>query len=347
MKKYFFIIICLTIAVNAFSQQNMHYAINELTSGTGTNLRGLSVVDDNILWVSGSKGWTGKSNDAGKTWKWQQPKGFEKLDFRDIEAFDENNAIIMNAGSPAYIMKTNDGGNNWKIVYENKDSLAFIDGMDFWDEKRGMAYGDPVNGRFLILTTNDGGENWETLPFQQAPEAFTGEASFAASGTAIRTLKGGYAWIGTGGSHSRLLFSSGYGLHWKSFDCPVIQGEASQGIFSLVFTDEKNGIIVGGDYSRDTLRTKNCFITTDGGNSWKSPEVNPFGYRSGLEALGKKVLIATGTSGTDISNNSGHSWMNLDKQSYNTVRKAKNGKAVYIAGSQGKVGRIILGDISR
>src|SRR5205085_9871073 len=41
-----------------------------ITSGTKTSLRGLSVVNDNIIWVSGSGGTVGKSLNAGKNWNW-------------------------------------------------------------------------------------------------------------------------------------------------------------------------------------------------------------------------------------------------------------------------------------
>ena len=342
MKNIFLNIFFLAGSFSLFGQHGVHFISKELTSGTNTNIRGLSVVDDNIIWASGSNGWVGKSLDAGKTWTWKQVKGFEKLDFRDVEAFDSNNAIIANAGSPAYIMKTNDGGNNWTTVYVNKDSLAFIDGVDFWDDKRGIAYGDPLKGRFMILTTNDGGANWKPIPSQQSPEAFKGEASFAASGTGIRTLEGGYVWMGTGGSHSRLLFSADYGLHWKTVECPILQGSASQGIFSLLFTDQKNGIVVGGDYKMDTVIHKNCFITNDGGLTWKAPDIGPFGYRSCVEALDKKIFVATGTSGTDISVDGGKSWLIMNKDSYNVVKKAKNGRIIYIAGDKGEVINVII-----
>ncbi|RYZ49723.1 MAG: oxidoreductase, partial [Sphingobacteriales bacterium] len=53
-----------------------------LTTGTKTSLRGLSVVNDNILWVSGSGGVVGRSSNGGKTWKWVTVPGFEKTEFR-------------------------------------------------------------------------------------------------------------------------------------------------------------------------------------------------------------------------------------------------------------------------
>src|SRR4029078_3730005 len=64
-----------------------------LTSGTKISIRGLSVVNDNVVWVSGSDGTVGKTTNGGRTWKWITVKGFEKNDFRDIEAFDAATAV--------------------------------------------------------------------------------------------------------------------------------------------------------------------------------------------------------------------------------------------------------------
>ena len=127
-----------------------------------SSFRGLSVVNDNLLWVSGSNGTVGRSNDAGKSWKWMTVKGFEKTDFRDIEAFDEKTAVIMAVDTPAYILRTNDGGENWKVVYKNDDKGMFLDAMDFYNEQEGIVVGDPMNGRFFIATTSDSGKNWKT-----------------------------------------------------------------------------------------------------------------------------------------------------------------------------------------
>ena len=80
-----------------------------LQQGKPTSIRGLSVVDDSIAWLSGSKGTVAITHNGGKTWDWQQVKGFEKADFRDIEAFSAKEAIIMSSGTPALILKTTAG----------------------------------------------------------------------------------------------------------------------------------------------------------------------------------------------------------------------------------------------
>src|SRR5689334_15833398 len=132
-----------------------------VTSGTKTSLRGLSVVNDNIAWVSGSNGTVGKTTNGGKNWKWFTVKGFEKMDFRDIEAFDAVTAVIIAVAEPAYILKTDDGGESWKVVYENKTKGMFLDAMEFWNEESGIVVGDPLNGKFFIARTFDGGTSWE------------------------------------------------------------------------------------------------------------------------------------------------------------------------------------------
>ena len=142
-----------------------------LNSGSKASLRGLSVVTDNVVWVSGSGGSVGRSIDGGQNWTWKTVKGFEKTDFRDIEAFDKNTAIIMGIASPAYILKTVDGGDNWKVVYENKDTSMFLDAMEFWNEQSGIVIGDHLGDNIFIARTFDGGEQWRSMPTENIPTA--------------------------------------------------------------------------------------------------------------------------------------------------------------------------------
>lgn len=62
---------------NTFSQK-LTPEIKVITKDTKTSLRGLSVVNDRVAWVSGSNGTIGQTTDSGKTWKWSIVKGFEK-----------------------------------------------------------------------------------------------------------------------------------------------------------------------------------------------------------------------------------------------------------------------------
>jgi photosystem II stability/assembly factor-like uncharacterized protein len=57
--------------------------------------------------------------------------------------------------------------------------------MSFWSSSEGIAFGDPIDGRLLILRTSDAGESWTEAPLEQRPRVQDGQAGFAASNTAM------------------------------------------------------------------------------------------------------------------------------------------------------------------
>lgn len=316
------------------------FSIKSLTENTKTSLRGLSVVTDKVVWVSGSNGSVGKTLDGGATWKWVKPKGHEKLDFRDIEAFNEKEAIIVNAGSPAYILKTIDGGESWTETYKNVDTAIFLDGLGFWDKNKAIVFGDPINNKMQLLKTTDAGKSWLNISDNLKFSLAKGEAAFAASGTTVKTLSGGRVWISSGGVVSNVYYSADYGLNWTVFNCPIWQGENSTGPFGMDFYDAKNGVVVGGNYVKDKENSNNVLLTIDGGKTWTKPEMPVLGYRSGVTYLNKNTLIATGTSGTDVSTDAGKNWKHISDISFNSVQKAKKGNLVVLAGNKGFVYRL-------
>ncbi|WP_026898012.1 WD40/YVTN/BNR-like repeat-containing protein [Daejeonella oryzae] len=318
--------------------------ITLIDSGKNSSIRGLSIVDDSVAWISGSNGYTALSTNSGKTWKWNQHPKYNKLDFRDIEAFSSREAIIVSAGTPAVILKTADGGITWKEVYFNDSPEIFLDGMDFWTKDHGIVYGDPINGKIQLLETRDAGITWKNISNNIKIPLAEGEASFAASGTTIRTGKKGKVWIATGGMKSRVFHSKNFGKTWKAFECPIIQGNNSSGPFSIA-VNSKNMVAVGGDYLIDTLRTNNMLLSGDAGKTWATPQISPFGYRSAVEYITQNILVSTGPTGTDISIDGGKTWKNISPQGFNTVRKAKNGKMILLTGSKGKIAKLYLPDV--
>jgi photosystem II stability/assembly factor-like uncharacterized protein len=303
------------------------------------SFRGLSVIDDSVAWVSGSKGIVGKTTDAGKHWKYSTVPGFDKFDFRSIYAFDANKAIIANAGAPANILLTTDGGKSWSTVYSNTDTAAFIDGVDFWNDKEGVIYGDPIKGKMLLLKTIDGGLKWRESPDSERPTLEPGEASFAASGTNIRCFEKSEVIIATGGKISRLWYSNNKGISWKTISAPIIQGEPAMGIFSFARRKPGHLVIVGGNYLQDSLKTDHVFYSEDQGRSWSPPLDPTRGYRESVEYIHETILIAAGPSGVDVSYNGGMNWQPLsDEKYFHVVRLARNGSLIVIAGGKGKVG---------
>ncbi|MGA9650889.1 WD40/YVTN/BNR-like repeat-containing protein [Pedobacter sp.] len=335
MKK---IIWCLLMA--PFFCDAQTFSLKALTENTKTSLRGLSVVTDKVVWVSGSNGSVGKTLDGGATWQWIKPKGYEKLDFRDIEAFNEKEAVVVNAGSPAYILKTVDGGESWTESYKNVDTAIFLDGLGFWDKNKAIIFGDPISNKMQLLKTIDAGKSWLNISDNLKFPLAKGEAAFAASGTTVKTLPGGKVWISSGGTVSNIYYSGDYGLNWQVFKCQIWQGENSTGPFGMDFYDAKNGVVVGGNYVKDKENSNNVLLTADGGKTWTKPESPVLGYRSGVTYLDKNTLIATGTSGTDISTDGGKNWKHISDISFNSVQKSKKGNLVVFAGNKGFIYRL-------
>ena len=329
MKKILFVLLC-AVCFDASAQ-----TVKILTKGTKTGMRGLSVVDDKTIWVSGSGGKVGRSLDGGENWKWVTVKGFEKMDFRDIEAFNSTTAIIKGIDAPAYMLKTIDGGENWQVMFKDTTKGMFLDAMEFWNEQAGIVIGDPLKGKFYIGRTFDGGNTWQGIPEQNKPLADSGEACFAASGTNIRKLNNKEAIFITGGLSSNVHYRD------KKIKLPLIQGKETTGANSIAVKNKKTWMVVGGDFNTVDGTINNAAITFNAGKSWSAPTAPPTGYRSCVEYIKKKQWITCGLNGVDISNDDGQTFTNISKEGFHVVRKSKKGKAVYFAGTGGRIGKLI------
>lgn len=331
----------------SFSQRKEVPKLQVLTSGTKTSLRGLSVVNDEVVWVSGSNGTIGKTSDGGKNWKWLTVKGFEKTEFRDIEAFDATTAIIMAVGEPAYILRTVDGGQSWKVVYENKAKGMFLDAMEFWNEQSGIVIGDPIDTKFFVIRTFDGGKTWQDIPDTNRPVADSGEACFAASGTNVRALDNDEAVFVSGGSSSSIFIRD------QKSKLPILQGQETTGANSVAVWNRykrKGGnqlVVVGGDFQKPESDSLNCCYSANRGKTWKSPKTPPHGYRSCVEYLDPKILVSCGLNGVDYTIDNANTWKWISKESFHVCRIAKIGKTVYLAGNNGKVGKLVYQFSSR
>ncbi len=169
--------IFLLFATKALAQQ-----ICLLTTGRPVSLRGLSVVNDRVIWVSGSGGTVGRSIDSGKTWIWNTVNQYKKTDFRDIEAFSEMEAVIMGITEPAVILRTTDGGKSWTKTFEDSSKTCFLDAMDFSGDN-GIVVGDPLKGKIFFTETANRGASWYTKIPSGFDTTSAGESFFAASGT--------------------------------------------------------------------------------------------------------------------------------------------------------------------
>lgn len=333
--KAFYTTFFLLIAASGVCAQWIKQSVD-----TTASLRGLSVVNEKIVWASGTGGTVIRTTDGGRTWKVIIVPGAEKLDFRDIEAFDANTAYILSIGNggSSRIYKTTDGGTTWKLQFTNKDEKAFYDAVACWDRTNCIAMSDPVDGRYVLITTTDGGLGWNSMPADKMPAAKDGEAAFAASGTCLIASGKNTAFLVSGGNDARVFRSDDRGSTWSVVESPIGKGTAGSGIFSIAMLDAKNGVIVGGNYEKPEQAKDNLAFTSDGGKSWKL-ESGLSGYRSGVAYIGKKTIIAVGTTGTDISRDGGKSWTKAGSENLNAVT-AKGKRAVWAAGPKGLVVKI-------
>jgi photosystem II stability/assembly factor-like uncharacterized protein len=321
-RNYLFFTLAVFFVVTHATAQDI-YAVHMLENPPIKSIRGISVVNDSTVWMSGTEGKVGITTNGGKEWKWMSVPGCDTLDWRTIYAFSNERALLLNAGEPASIVLTTNGGKTWQTVYHNDTKGIFFDGMTFKNAKEGMAIGDPLQKQFTVIITHDGGLSWQQATNQ--PIAKEGEAIFAASNSSITTLPDGTPCFVTGGTTSRFFKGN------KATDWNMIQGRSGTGAFSVAFYNQLKGIAVGGDYMNDTLTTNNCLLTNDGGLHWEKPLLPPRGYRSCVKYITPQILIATGTSGTDLSEDGGQHWKMISEVGFNVIGVTKD--KVWLAGS--------------
>ncbi len=306
-------------------------ALKLLATRDSVSLRGLSAPTDSVVWASGSRGTVGRSLDGGRTWQWRQVPGYEARDFRDVEAFDANTALLMAVAEPACLLKTTDGGESWNVVFTDSTKGMFLDAMHFRDDRHGLVVGDPIGGNFFVRGTDDGGNTWRvTYP---ALAAQPGEACFAASGTNVLLLASGNYQVVTGGKVSRLT-----GSH-ANHPLPLVQGAASTGAFSVAARGKKR-VVVGGDYAKAEETRGTCALSDDGGTTWTLPAAPPRGYRSCVIYLDGNELLSCGPSGVDRSRDGGRRWEPVSPEGFHVAARAKKGRVVYLAGAGGRVARL-------
>lgn len=334
MKKLVFFLISTIVVANISAQK-----IVPLTNKDGISIRGLSVLDDNHAWISGSKGTVAKTSDGGKTWHWMEVAQYPNSDFRDIELVDSQTAIIMVIDTPAIILRTKDKGLSWEKVFEDQRSGMFLDAMSF-DGQKAAIVGDPINNQLFIATSTNQGKSWKE---NNNVSNKTG-GCFASSGTNIAWRNNDFCIV-TGGLKSFLIYKK------QTVELPITKGKETTGANSIAINpDAKSNIaavIVGGDFNNKTNSDSNCVLVTSDFFNKKSsntifqkPIEGPKGYKSCVLFIDKNRLVATGTSGTDISEDQGLHWKHISDIPFHTVQKAKNGQLILLAGPNGSIAKL-------
>jgi hypothetical protein len=365
------VILLLALAATAQAQWTIQ-------TPTTADLRGIDNVGKGIAWASGTNGTVLRTEDAGYLWqRCTIPPNAEHLDFRGIQAFDANTAIVMSSGpgDQSRLYKTTDGCQTWTLLFTNPDKEGFWDAIVFdrrvptnhsWrSHQRGVLIGDPVDGKFVIYQTSNSGDNWfrwgkDKVEYPAIAEV--GEAIFAASNSSAISpgINGPFAFVTGGSGGPRLFvpephspFDNGTTWKFRSNHLPFPKGDGS-GAFSIAVRRDQDGgmhpdlMVVGGDYMKpDELGTSAFIPWRSPFESMVSPSIKesttpPRGYRSAVAYdAPTKTWITVGPNGTDISTDDGRNWRPLHPTNNDAPDADQHWNALslpYAVGPHGRIG---------
>jgi photosystem II stability/assembly factor-like uncharacterized protein len=222
-------------------------------SGTTAGLRGIDSVDGTVAWASGTGGTVLKTIDGGAHWTRCAVPDADKdgatLDFRGVQAWDAQSAIVMASGpgERSRLYKTTDGCGTWELMLKNTDPDGFYDA--FWLNAiygEGILLGDPVKGSFAILETKDGGATWKRDQSKSLQTHGMQMAAFAASNGSI-----GKASRGEGDARGQGVDSfPGFVTGGKRGAFLIERWEGKSRTKARFFQGRSAGIFLDADWSR-------------------------------------------------------------------------------------------------
>ena len=292
-------------------------------SHTTANLRGIHAVSDQIAWASGTEGTVLRTTDGGASWEHcAVPPEARDLDFRGVQAFDANTAIVMSHGKGelSRLYRTTDGCKSWELVFMNPNPEGTLDSVQFQYKSlpapqkgyfaRGILVGHPVRGEFVIYTSKDHGGTWQALAedeaFSPGPPAVAraGERLFPESNSVLTASadEDSFAFVTGGDGGARLLYPD---VHHEQFEYVSVKytfaeiklpmsSSVTAGAISVaarrVSPDRVDLMVVGGDSANEAVGT--AVFVKHGGPSLNlkklvagratAAEQQPGGYRSAV-----------------------------------------------------------------
>ena len=343
-------------------------------SNTSASLRGIHSLGNGIAWASGTEGTILRTTDMGQHWqRCATPPAADHLDFRGIQAFDAQTAIVMSSGKGdlSRLYKTTDACQTWKLVFTNPDKEGFWDAIRFDDpnsrlqdhRQEGVLVGDPINGHFVIFSSSDLGQTWHPFAGKQT-QAKRNESLFAASNSAAEAMgdAGNLAFV-TGGKDGSYFYREDPGglvldewmtepsLHRVALPFP--HSGVTAGAFSLskrrIDDNSPDFMIVGGDYLKPEdpgyaaflpAATYSFFVEHQKGE--QSLTIPPHGYRSSVTYdPTQKAWITVGPNGTDLSTDDGRNWHPLRPSPGEAPDADRNWNALslpFVVGPHGRIG---------
>ena len=373
MRRTWFVFLAV-IALNVFiafvsgqaSSQSVPAIWQMQDSGTDAGLRGIFSVDGTVAWASGTGGTVLRTIDGGAHWQHcaipDEKKDGATLDFRGVQAWDADTAIVMASGpgEKSRLYKTTDGCGTWKLILKDRDKEGFWDAIFFDRDRWGWLLGDPVKGMFVLYSSDDKGKTWT----RQINEGLRADpklqGAFAASNSSL-FASAGFVVFGSGGSGGAKAYEvvsvmicvdecpsadqnlDGRKNKWRQIDVPVGQDSTSSGIFAIgsrktmqLPSFASHALIaVGGDYTKSNDSTGTAAYSLDGGKHWTASTKPPHGYRSTVQWSEQlHAWITAGTNGSDISRDDGKTWQPLDNGNWNAL------SLPFIVGPKGRIAKL-------
>lgn len=316
-----FIPVLAVLLVSCKSTDNLQYAtIYNGQSLAGFHARAVTFVNQEAILIAGPKGvFCGKYIGGDLI---EQPALNGAEDLRDMHLFMNGTLSLLSSGDTGKIYVVGFNGEQ-ALVFDTAG--VFLDGMDFFDDKNGIAYGDPLNGNFFLTITNDAGRSWNAFTPKTFPPVLKNEAGFAASGTGIQCIDDSIVYFATGMADTARLFCSyDRGNNWVAKNTPLKSGD-SYGIYSIYFWSATEGMIIGGSWKDTEYKKKICYYTSDGGNTWINRSKGLGGYSSCIKGNEDgSCIFATGDHGTYYTLDKGLNWNLLFERNYYSIAVSKD-----------------------
>ncbi len=298
------------------------------------SIRALEIWDGRV-WYSGTDSKFGYIDLKNSKNQKQIKLSEKKLQFRTL-AQDKDAFYTINIESPAIFFRIDKKSLESEIVKIDSAKNAFYDALHFNKDKF-YTFSDPEdNLEFKMGTFSERGEHFNYHSETSSDLLLNkGEAAFAASNTNISS-SGNFVWIATGGRSSRIFRLNVTTQNFEIFKTPFIQGEDSQGIYSVDFYKDKFGIAVGGDYTKQDAAINNVATSIDGGETW---QIRASGQNAGYMTCVKikpgskgKEIIAVGDQHISYSSDFGKTWKKISNEKGFFVCKWIDRNTVVLAG---------------
>lgn len=231
------------------------------------------------------------------------------------------------------IYKTSDGGTTW--VRQNNTAFqttgsSFINGVHFFDENVGIAFGDPVGTEFEMYRTINGGTTWTAIPGASIPNPLNGEYGYNGG----NMFYGNSAWLPT--TKGRILKSTNQGSTWTVSQGPLTDFGAALPAQSgrLSFSDANNGCLLKTS-GTEASPVYTFYTTSNGGTTWTAGSTFTGTYRVLTYVPGTTTLVATSAgsaSGSAFSNDNGTNWTTIDSGEQRGIAAFFDGSTGWCAG---------------